>query len=244
MIACGNSPVSFREARKLLLSLIAAGLLATPVAAQGFSKSFRVSDESGDLALINKVGSVTVVPAESNIITVTARPASSEAHIEALQKSPSHVTVEVSGQALVDFVVSVPPHTTLDLLCYRGAVTVKNLNGQVRVRTTEGDIQLIELRSARVEAHSTRGNVSFSGEVLPSGSYTLKSFSGRVEATLPATADFKLQASSFRGGMDLGGFSMSFNKQTDKTADGVSGAGRASVYLWTQEGSIHLHRKP
>jgi DUF4097 and DUF4098 domain-containing protein YvlB len=123
-------------------------------------------------------------------------------------------------------------------------ITVKNLSGQMRARTTEGDIHLTGIRSTRVEAHSASGNVSFSGEILPSGSYTLKSFSGRVEATLPAGSDFKLSATSYRGGMDLGGLRMSFQKQSDKLIEGVSGAGRAAIYLWTQEGSIHLRHKP
>jgi hypothetical protein len=61
---------------------------------------------------------------------------------------------------------------------------------------------------------------------------------------LPANADFKLSAASFRGGMDLGGFEMKFEKQTDQLVEASYGAGRASVHLWTQEGSIHLHRKP
>ena len=239
-----NNSVSPWIARRLALSLIVVSGLAIPVAAQSFSKSFRVSPEASDLEVVNKMGSVTVVAAEGNAITITVHQVTGEARIEAVQKSPSRVKVEVSGSAPVDFVVGVPPHSTLDLLCYKGSITVKYVTGQLRARTTEGDIQLIGIRSVRVEARSTSGDVSFSGDVLPSGSYTLKSFSGRVEATLPATADFKLQASSFRGGLELGGFQMSFNKQTDKSVDAVSGSGRAAVYLWTQEGSIHLHRRP
>jgi DUF4097 and DUF4098 domain-containing protein YvlB len=116
--------------------------------------------------------------------------------------------------------------------------------GAVRARVTDGDIRITGLRSAKVEAHCTQGNVSFSGEVLPSGSYTLKSFSGRVDATLPADAEFKLSASSFRGGMDLDAFQMKFDKRSHQLVEASRGAGRASISLWTQEGSIHLHRKP
>src|SRR5262249_50540735 len=131
-----------------------------------------------------------------------------------------------------------------DLLSYQGAIVVTNLAGAVRARVTDGDIQIDGLRSARVDASCTQGNVSFSGEVLPSGSYTLKSFSGRVDAILPADADFKLSASSFRGGMDLGAFQMKFDKRSHQLGEASHGAGSASISLWTQEGSSHLHRKP
>src|SRR5262249_43636982 len=131
-----------------------------------------------------------------------------------------------------------------DLLSYQGAIVVTNLAGAVRARVTDGDIQIDGLRSARVDASCTQGNVSFSGEVLPSGRYTLKSFSGRVDAILPADADFKLSASSFRGGIDLGAFQMKFDKNSHQLVEASHGAGRASISLWTQEGSIHIRRKP
>src|SRR5262249_57795844 len=113
------------------------------------------------------------------------------------------------------FEIIVRAWSDLDLLVYKGVIVVTNLAGEVRARITDGNIQIAGLRSPRVEAHCTQGNVSFSGEVLPSGSYTLKSYSGRVDATLPANADFKLSAASFRGGMDLGAFQMKYAKQNN-----------------------------
>jgi DUF4097 and DUF4098 domain-containing protein YvlB len=150
----------------------------------------------------------------------------------------------VTGQGRVDFEIAVPASSSIDLLSYRGAIVVENLAGVVRARVIDGDIQIAGLHSAKVEARCTQGNVSFSGEVLPNGSYILKSFSGRVEAILPADADFKLSASSFRGGMDLSEFQMKFDKRSHQLVQASHGVGRASISLWTQEGSIHLHRKP
>jgi len=228
----------------LLFGMTVLGAFAAPAAAQDFNKSFRVSPELSELEVINKKGSVMVVAAEGTQIVITARRVADISNISATQNSQGRIKVEVTGSAPVDFIISVPPHTTLELLCYLCPITVKNVGGPMRASTTEGNILLAGLHSPRVEAHSTSGNVNFTGEILPSGNYTLKSFSGRVEATLPASADFKLRALSSRGGMDLGGFRMNFNKQTDKVVEGISGTGRASIYLWTQEGSIRLNRKP
>ena len=232
------------------LSALAIGFLvltasATPSAAQTFSRAFAVSPERSELEVVNQVGTIKVTGgANPNKIVINARHGEGAAKIDATQNDLGKVKVEVTGRGRVDFEISVPTSSSIDLLSYQGAIVVTNLAGAVRARVTDGDIQIAGLRSARVDASCTQGNVSFSGEVLPSGSYKLKSFSGRVDAILPADADFKLSASSFRGGMDLGAFQMKFDKRSHQLVEASHGAGRASISLWTQEGSIHLRRKP
>ena len=124
-----------------LLGLAVVSACALPAATQNVSKSFHVSPESSELEVINKKGSVMVVPGEGNVITVAARPVAGEARVEANQTSPNHIRVEVSGNGSVDFVINVPVHTTLNLLCYKCPITVKNINGQMCVRTTDWDSQ-------------------------------------------------------------------------------------------------------
>lgn len=232
------------------LSALAIGFVvltaaASSASAQTFSRAFAVSPERSELEVMNQAGTIKVTAgANPAKIIINARQSDGAAKIGATQNALGKVKVEVTGQGRVDFEITVPASSSIDLLSYRGAIVVTNLTGAVRARVTDGDIQIAGLRSAMVEAHCNQGNVSFSGEVLPSGSYTLKSFSGRVDATLPADADFKLSASSFRGGMDLDAFQMKFDKRSHQLVEASRGAGRASISLWTQEGSIHLHRKP
>jgi DUF4097 and DUF4098 domain-containing protein YvlB len=229
----------------LAMGFVVTAALAHLTSAQTFSRTFSVAAETSELEVVNQTGTIRVTSSGSTgKIIVNARQLDSNTNIEATQNAQGKVKVEVTGRGTVDFDITVPASSNLDLLCFKGAIIVTNLGGTVRARITDGNIQFTGLRSPRVEAHSTKGNVSFSGEVLPTGSYTLKSFSGRVDATLPSNADFRLSAASFRGGMDLGGFQMKFEKQTDQLVEASYGAGRASVHLWTQEGSIHLHRKP
>ncbi len=233
-----------------LISALAVGFLvitswAHPTSAQSFSRTFSVAPETSELEVGNQIGMIKVTSGGSaGKIVINAKQLDSNTKIDAAQNAQGKVKIVVTGLGTVDFDITVPASSNLDLLCYKGAITIANLSGAIRARVTDGNIQFSGLRSPIVEAHSTKGNVSFSGEVLPSGSYTLKSFSGRVDATLPANSDFKLSAASFRGGMDLGAFQMKFDKQTDQLVEASYGAGRASIHLWTQEGSIHLHRKP
>src|SRR5262249_44618755 len=221
-------------------------LVVVPIAnAQTFTRIFTVSPESSDLEVINQVGSIKILSGGvTGKIAINARQSDGDTKIGASQTPEGKVKVEVTGRGTVDFEITVPSQSNLDLLCYKCMITVANTTGTVIARNTDGQIQITGLRSPRVEAHSTRGSVNFTGDVLPSGNYTLKSFSGRVDATLPTNADFKLLASSYRGGRNLGGFPLKFEKQSDQLVEGASGSGKATVSLWTQEGSIHLHRKP
>lgn len=231
------------------LFLLSAGLLLLVTLpaqslAQEFSKSFKVLPDSGSLEIKSKLGSVTVVPAAGNTIQITARQGANS--INALQAIPQgKVTVEVTNDTAVDLMISVPASTALDVLCVKCGIIVRGLYGAIRVSNMDSDIQLTGIRSPKVEARSMTGNVYYSGEVVASGSYFLKSFSGRVDADLPAGAKFSLEATSGRGGIDIhpGDFEMNVQKQTSHLVMGMVSSASAKVILWTQEGSIRVRKK-
>jgi DUF4097 and DUF4098 domain-containing protein YvlB len=236
-----------RHASALALGIFFLVDSAFIASAQTFSKTFTVSPVSSGLEVINQVGSIKVTAAGTNTgkITINAKKVDGDAQVSAAQTPMGKVKVEVNGRGAIDFEITVPPSIQLDLFTYKGAITVSNLTGPVRARiTTDGNIQFTSLHSPKVEAHSSSGNVYFSGDALPNGEYTLKSFSGRVEVTFPSNADFRISASSSSGVMDLGGFPLKFDRQTNQLVEAACGNGRAKVFLWTQEGGIYLRRKP
>jgi hypothetical protein len=232
--------------KSLLLNLFVAASLGVIVHAQDFSKAFKVLPDSGSLEIKTKMGSVTVVPAEGNTIQIQARRVGN--NIMTSQPSPEgKVQVEVTSDAPVDLIVNVPSTTSLDIFCVKcsGGVIVRGLRGAIKVNNTDGDIQLTGIRSSQVEARSVSGNVSYNGEIQPSGNYYLKSFSGRVDAALPAGAKFKLDATSGRGGIELnpGDFQLTVHKQTSHLVQGLVGSATATVTLWTQDGSLRVRKK-
>jgi hypothetical protein len=244
-----NSSKSFAKC----LSALATGIIlltasASSSSAQTLNRVFAVSPESSELEVVNQEGMIKITAsANSSKIVIGARQISGAPKIEATQNATGKVKVEVTGQGRVEFEIAVPASSSVNLLSYRGEIMVANLTGAVHARiTTEGDIEIAGSRSARVVAHCGQGNVNFSGDVLPSGRYVLKSFSGRVKVILPADANFKLTASSYRGGIDPDAFQfqMKFEKRSPQRVEASRGAGGASITLWTQEGSIHLYRKP
>jgi DUF4097 and DUF4098 domain-containing protein YvlB len=235
---------------RFLAGFVFTGLLsasAMTAIAQTYSRTFTVPSESSGLEVINHVGSIKITSSGANKIVINARQADNRSQILASQSSEGDVKVEVKGHSAVDFDITVPSSTKLDLFTYKGAISATNLTGPVVARiTTDGNIQFTGLRSPSVEAHSLGGNVTFNGALLPDGEYKLKSFSGLVEVNFPPNADFRLSASSSSGvmEMDLPGFPMKFIRQTNQLVEAVSGRGLAKVFLWTQEGKIYLRRKP
>jgi DUF4097 and DUF4098 domain-containing protein YvlB len=233
-----------RSFLRIWICLISVATCAWPVAAQSFSQSFRVSSPTSDLEVNSTRGEIKVIAGEGNVIKVKAREKDGNPKIRAVQTSPGRVQVEVSGKGKVKLEITVPAASNLHLNCYDCDITIKNITGTVRAVNAEGEIRLTGVRSPRVEAHSTAGSIAFHGEVLPSGNYTFKSFSGRISAELSAALDCRLSATSFRGGIGLGDFSWRFRKQTDQFVDATVGEGRALLSFWTQEGSIQVLRRP
>ncbi len=229
---------------RLAFGVMIVGLIAVPVKAQAFEQSFRVTPQLSELEVSAHAGSIKVVAGEGNVITIKAREKDDSVKITAVEVKPSRIKVEVIGSGKVKLEIVVPATTSLDLFCYKCEIKTKNINGPIVAKSTEGDIEIRGGRSARVEAYTTTGDLLFDGEILPSGSYTLKSLSGAVAVVLPPAPDIKLSATSFRGGIGLGDFEWRFSKQTDQFVEAWQGQGRATVHLLTTEGTIRIHRRP
>jgi DUF4097 and DUF4098 domain-containing protein YvlB len=232
-----------RVGLRVLFGLLILGITWLPVGAQDSRQSFRVTPQLSELEVSSKSGSIKVVAGDGNTITVKVREKDGGVKVNEFQPKPSQVKIEVIGSGSVKLEISVPATSNLDLFCYKCEIKVKNISGPVVAKTASGDIEIEGSRSALVEAYTTTGNLFFDGEILPSGSYTLKSLSGGVNLVLPAAADVKLSATSFRGGIGLGNFQWKFAKQTDQFVEATCGQGRAAVHLLTKEGTIQIHRK-
>jgi DUF4097 and DUF4098 domain-containing protein YvlB len=227
---------------KFVIALLVSTISISAVA-QDFTKSFKVLAD-GTLDVVTKSGSVTVVPAEGNLIQISAR--RSQATVNATQSSPQgNVKVEVTDAAPVELTIGVPASTSVNIVCLKCAVIVRGIRGAITASTTEGNIQLTGIRSNRVEARSMSGNVSYDGDVAAGGSYFLKSFSGQVDSYFPAGSKFILEATSVRGGVEINtaDFQLTVQKQTPQFVNGFVGSGGAKVTLWSQDGSIRVKKK-
>ena len=214
--------------------------------AESTNQTFPIPSGTVDVEVINQIGTIRVISSDvyTEKVVLNARQISGETRISTSQSPTGKVTIEVRGRGMVDIEVVVPALARLDLLTYRGNIEVRNHVGQIRARVaSDGDIFFSDLRSTAVEGHCPYGNVYFSGPLLAQGDYRLKSFTGRLDVSFPASADFKLSAATHHGGLDLHDFPLRYDLEMRDIVEAVSGLGRSNVLLWTQEGSIRLHRQ-
>ncbi len=228
---------------KLFLGILVVGTASLSARDEPFKQRFRVTPQTAELEVSSHAGSIRVVGGEGNSIRIKAAEKDDKVQIDASETKPSHIKVDVRKSGKVKLEIAVPTATSLDLFCYKCEIEVRNVSGTIIAKSTEGDIEVLGGRSARVEAHTTTGDVLFDGEIMASGSYTLKSLSGAVSVKLPRSPDIRLSATSFRGGIGLGDFKWNFAKQTDKFVEATHGKGLAALNLLTKEGTIQILRR-
>src|SRR4030095_6431752 len=123
----------------LAISFAAVAALADSAGAQTFNRAFTLSPDTRQLEVGDQSGPIKVTAgANAARITVNARYNESAAKIGATQNAQGKVKVEVTGQGTVDFEITVPPSSDIDLISYKGMIVVTNLAGEVRARITDG----------------------------------------------------------------------------------------------------------
>jgi DUF4097 and DUF4098 domain-containing protein YvlB len=89
-----------------------------------------------------------------------------------------------------------------------GYLTVKTVGGsfqcircagRIEVTSISGSFKFIDLRSYHVRAQTSKGSISFDGEFLPNGNYSLKNYSGDIVVRYAPADSFDLSATSYRG---------------------------------------------
>ncbi len=142
----------------------------------------------------------------------------------------------------VDFVVRLPAKVAqLEAETMNGSLTAANLAGRARLRTMNGHVNVVAAGS--VDAQTMNGSVV--AQVTASGAPVhLASKSGRVELTLPASANADVEASTLHGTI-----SSAFGAVPPPPFPGMPnkaqfrvGAGGVRIALETLNGDVILRR--
>jgi DUF4097 and DUF4098 domain-containing protein YvlB len=95
--------------------------------------------------------------------------------------------------------VTIPPGVTAILGTVNGDVRVRDLDGNLSLRTVNGRVEATGVRRS-LEAESVNGDVIGQAVATPAGaSYDLETVNGAVRLTLPREARFALSASTMHG---------------------------------------------
>ena len=143
------------------------------------------------------------------------------------------------SRAKVNFDVQVPRGVRFNALTTNGNVLGRNLASVVEAATTNGNVEVST--SEWASATTTNGGIRVSmGSAKWNGELQVKSTNGSVDVTLPASAEFKLDAATTNGGIHTD-FPItvqgSFNS---KELSGTVGGGGRELKVATTNGTIKL----
>ncbi|MGC1485899.1 MAG: DUF4097 family beta strand repeat-containing protein [Candidatus Acidiferrum sp.] len=144
-------------------------------------------------------------------------------------------------RAKINFDVQVPHGVRFHALTTNGAVHCVNLESVVEAATTNGNVEVstTEWASARTTNGGVRvaiGNAKWSGEL------ELMTTNGSVDVTLPASAEFKVDAATTNGGI-RSDFPITVQGTFGpKTLSGTVGSGGRELKVATTNGGIELKK--
>jgi DUF4097 and DUF4098 domain-containing protein YvlB len=170
----------------------------------------------------------------------------------------------------VDYVITVPSGTTLDLKTYSGDVTIRNMTSDVHLKSysgdvvvrdgkptidlesISGDVSIEQIDSERVKVNSISGDVIFRGKLAKTGRYELSTNSGDVQVITDGGASFEVEARTFSGdvssdfAMKLGVAPSSFGPRGTRRSNDIRGTvsdGGALLSLHSFSGDILLTKR-
>jgi hypothetical protein len=235
---------------KICLLFIIASLIFPPAvwAQKQFSKTYPAS-RNVRLQLTNLTGTIEVYGWEREEIRVKASMESPTAKMLP-ESSSQNLTINIvrdnQGRGdigSVNFKVWVPYGSAVDIETKMGNLSVRDLSGSmIRAKiSTDGDINLSNIRANTVMAESSIGNIFFDGELKTDGTYSFRLTRGDINVRIPFTSSFRLAATAsepnnFALG-PLANSGLSFASGGRKVTGSVND-GRANMTILNKRGTI------
>ena len=195
--------------------------VGTRVVATSWSGSVSVKGVHGDVEAHSQSGDIQV------------RDAGGRLDVDAL--SGDVVVTGVKGETRINTV--------------SGSVELSGARGDMEIESVSGDVDLRDVVAKQVRAHTTSGDVSFSGQIIDGGRYEFNTHSGEIVLGLPSDIGAQLSVSTFNGGIDsdfpitltpgVHGIGTSQAKRLNFTV----GRGGARISAETFSGDITLKRR-
>lgn len=122
----------------------------------------------------------------------------------------------------------------------QGSIRFQGGSGEITAESTSGDISFESISSARIEAVTVSGGISYSGELAPEGRYSFSTHRGDLDLVLPDSTDASVTVRLVKGSLE------SEFLPTEPTAAGRRfriGDGRALLDLESFSGTIRIRRR-
>jgi DUF4097 and DUF4098 domain-containing protein YvlB len=268
--------------RRSMLPAIAAGVMICGADATTlrFEKHFPVKGHP--VVCIHNVGSgrIEVKSAKVSEVIVATTQSSNKVNLE-YESAGDRIDVSANiadataqpGDLEVNFQLTVPEETELELRTQTGLIYVEQVMGDMTLQSVAGDVHLKEVSGYIVvrttngglictqcagkldfnlNLFTTTGNILFDGDFIRTGIYTMRSGKGTVEVHFSGTDSFDLDAQTNTGTVD--NQAEAYLKQDShgmkhiasrftKGLFGTVGTGLAKVELSSYSGTIRILKR-
>lgn len=235
--------------------------LASGKASDQWTRTYQVSS-GGRLELINVNGRITAEASDGTAVEVqadrTAKATTDEAAKELLGRiemreevGADRVRVEVRAPRMTGpsgheftWTVKVPRGVSVDLRTVNGGIRVANLDGDVRVRSTNGGIKGTALLASSVDAAVTNGGIDIEmAKPVTTGTFELEAVNGGVSINLPADSQADIAGRCVNGGISTSGLQLEMvGEQNRRRLDAQLNGGGARISLETVNGGVRIGR--
>ncbi|HYL63111.1 MAG TPA: DUF4097 family beta strand repeat-containing protein, partial [Candidatus Methylomirabilis sp.] len=141
----------------------------------------------------------------------------------------------------INFDVQVPRGVRFNALTTNGSVHCLKLDSVVQAQTTNGNVEVST--SEWASAKTTNGGVHVSmGNAKWSGELEVMTTNGSVDVTLPASAEFKVEAATTNGGIQTDFPITVQGRFNSKELSGTVGGGGRELKVATTNGGIALRK--
>jgi hypothetical protein len=139
----------------------------------------------------------------------------------------------------VDFEITVPAGTRVDLDTGAGNIRVEDLSAETVVHTGAGNVD-VSGAEGRAILDTGAGNVSYEGR--PEGDCRYETGAGNIDLSLPADVDVQVELNTGIGSIDAGDFDIE-GEVSRRSVDGSIGSGaQGQIEARTGAGNIDLSR--
>lgn len=201
--------------------------------------TIQVNNQAGNIQIVAGSGpQITMVTTKraSDVSEQLSRHILTEITSQVMQTGATiQVTGKVSAdhpftQQSIDYVITVPPQTRLNLQAAAGNITASGISGPLTVKVNAGNVTLSHvtlMQSTTLTANA--GNITIDGTIASDASVQVTVDAGNVTMRLPSTVNTALQADTSVGNVTVEGWPVSLTHAGTKvSATGILGTTTAS----------------
>jgi ribosomal protein S9 len=162
----------------------------------------------------------------------------------------------------VSFGVRLPQEESVDLETTNGNINATSLHGDVKARTTNGNVVVSAVTAEHLVTQSTNGNIHINqvqaaqvgvettngsvdadlvASAAPSPNVRMSTTNGSISVRFPKEISAKVEASTVNGRIECSMALTTYDQKTKTSLAGSIGAGEGNIDLDTTNGSIHIH---